>query len=251
MNQKQFSIQAFTLLELSIVIVIIGLIVADISAGQSLVRQASLRSISSELNEIRQSLNAFNLAYDAIPGDMSNAWDYWGTNCADTEANCNGNGNSKINNTTIKEEWMFWKHMSLAGTYPGTFAGTAVGGAYGSGNCLTGFNIPAAAIGSTGYRVESYSGAGAVVFQFNHPVNVMIQFGANVDNVVAGSCADNAALTPTETKALDTKLDDGFEKNGRLIADNTADGPNCLDGSNNYDLSQTTPQCRLFYDPVY
>lgn len=59
--------QGFTLLELSIVIVIIGLIVAGISAGQSLVRQASLRSVISDVDKFRTAKNSFKLAYDANP----------------------------------------------------------------------------------------------------------------------------------------------------------------------------------------
>lgn len=86
----------FTLLELSIVIVIIGLIVAGISAGQSLIRQAGVRGVISDFDTLTTALNTFKLQYDALPGDMDNASDYWSTDCDPTPTNCDGNGNREI-----------------------------------------------------------------------------------------------------------------------------------------------------------
>ena len=78
MQLSQKKANGFTLLELSIVIVIIGLIVAGISAGQSLVRQAQIRGLTNEVAQMEVAFNSFRLQYDAIPGDMANAGDYWG-----------------------------------------------------------------------------------------------------------------------------------------------------------------------------
>ena len=58
--------KGFTLIELSIVLVIIGLIVVGVLAGSSLTQSARLRSIVSEYNEIKLSLASFNLRYNAI-----------------------------------------------------------------------------------------------------------------------------------------------------------------------------------------
>ena len=68
----------FTLVELSIVIVIIGLIVGGVTAGQSLVEAAKMQSQISELRKYEVAFNIFKLEYDAIPGDFSQASDYWG-----------------------------------------------------------------------------------------------------------------------------------------------------------------------------
>ena len=67
----------FTLIELSIVIVIIGLIVAGVVGGQALVRQSKLRSIITDHQKIQTSMNAFKLEYNYLPGDIPNASDYW------------------------------------------------------------------------------------------------------------------------------------------------------------------------------
>src|ERR1700754_5054766 len=98
----------FTLVELSIVLVILGLLVGGVLAGQSLIRAAELRSISTDTTQYRTALFSFREKYNALPGDMINATSFWGDratgaeSCADgaiangTPGTCNGNGNGMI-----------------------------------------------------------------------------------------------------------------------------------------------------------
>lgn len=58
----------FTLLELSIVLVIIGLIVGGVVAGQNLIRNAELNSIHSNFTQIKIALNNYRFKYNALPG---------------------------------------------------------------------------------------------------------------------------------------------------------------------------------------
>lgn len=69
--------KAFTLIELSIVVVIIGLIVAGVVAGQSLVKQAKIRGVIQNWQKYTAAVTAFQLQYNTIPGDMPNASSYW------------------------------------------------------------------------------------------------------------------------------------------------------------------------------
>ena len=69
--------KGFTLIELSIVIVIIGLIVAGVIGGQSLIQQSKLRSIITDVNKYKTAYNTFYLQFSSLPGDMSNASSYW------------------------------------------------------------------------------------------------------------------------------------------------------------------------------
>ncbi|PIR37221.1 MAG: hypothetical protein COV35_10705 [Alphaproteobacteria bacterium CG11_big_fil_rev_8_21_14_0_20_39_49] len=68
----------FTLIELSIVIVLIGLIVAGVIGGQALVHQAKLRSEIGQLAKFETAFNAFYLEYNGIPGDFAKAEAFWG-----------------------------------------------------------------------------------------------------------------------------------------------------------------------------
>lgn len=64
---------AFSLVELSIVLVILGLLVGGILAGQSLIRASELRAVTSEQARIVTAIQAFRDKYFALPGDMRNA----------------------------------------------------------------------------------------------------------------------------------------------------------------------------------
>ena len=68
----KFKIKAFTLIELSIVLIIIGLLVAGITGGASLIQSAKLRSFASEIRNYRTQFNAFRVANDRWPGDYDN-----------------------------------------------------------------------------------------------------------------------------------------------------------------------------------
>lgn len=113
--------KGFTLLELAIVIVIIGLIVAGISAGQSLVSAAKARSVISESEQYKLAFNNFRLQYghNSFPGDFDQANSYWpGCGVGAAEADCNGDGDSLISRSSTaddSEQLRAWQHLSLAG----------------------------------------------------------------------------------------------------------------------------------------
>lgn len=82
--------RAFTLIELSISIIIIGLLIGGITAGSSLVKTAAVRSIISEYETFQTAIVNFKSQYGALPGDFSKASNFW-PSCDVTPANCNGN----------------------------------------------------------------------------------------------------------------------------------------------------------------
>jgi prepilin-type N-terminal cleavage/methylation domain-containing protein len=65
--------RGFTLIELSIVLVIIGLLVGGVLVGQDLIRSAAVRATVRQIEKYNQSVNAFRGKYNAIPGDMNAA----------------------------------------------------------------------------------------------------------------------------------------------------------------------------------
>ena len=71
-NYKIINFLAFSLIELSIVLIIIGLLVAGITGGQSLIKSAKLRAFMNELNGYKQAVSSFYVAKDRLPGDLNN-----------------------------------------------------------------------------------------------------------------------------------------------------------------------------------
>ena len=90
----------FTLIELSIVLVIIGLIVGGIMTGKVLIQQAEIRVAASQLQKMETAYRTFQTKYNCIIGDCLNATDFFGMNYIVVSAGCppsggagNGNGN--------------------------------------------------------------------------------------------------------------------------------------------------------------
>ncbi len=224
--------KGFTLVELSIVIVIIGLIIAGVTAGQSLVKSARLRSAAFQFTQFETAYRIFQVQYTAIPGDMLNASLFW-------PGIQDGNGNRRLEHTSAapSEHYYIWQHLSMAGLINGTYSG--------AGTAAAGINHPAS---DFGMFFAGYTGL------FGSPGNnaLGIARGYLPNGIACDWCG--AALSPVDTKAIDTKADDGVANTGRLYA---GDGDDVTAGScsakwnvvggADYNLSNTTTACRLFY----
>lgn len=79
----------FTLIELSIVLVIIGLIVGGIVVGRGLIETAESRRLITAVQNYRTAILAFKMKYGCLPGDCTNATTFFTTG--------NGNGDGRIN----------------------------------------------------------------------------------------------------------------------------------------------------------
>lgn len=139
-------VSAFSLVELSIVLVILGLLVGGVLSGQSLIRAAELRSVTSEYSKWHSAAHAFRDKYFALPGDMPNATAFWGaldidgnglgSNCRGESsglATCNGDGDGAICQSgtctsQTYEAMLFWKHLANAGLIEGTYSGSFASG---------------------------------------------------------------------------------------------------------------------------
>ena len=75
--------RGFTLLELSIVLVIIGFLVGGVVAGVELIQAARLNKVMTDMRKFLTAVNVFQNKYDGLPGDISNATYYWGAANAD------------------------------------------------------------------------------------------------------------------------------------------------------------------------
>ena len=144
----------FTLLEISVVLVIIGLIIGGILVGRDLIYAAEIRSIISEKEQLSVSVNSFKLKYQGIPGDLRNATEFWGLNTAcgvpgttPQTLTCNGNGNGQVGGffasiSTTQEPFLFWQHLANAELWQGSYSGIQTSGTLNSRMAQLGINVP-------------------------------------------------------------------------------------------------------------
>lgn len=244
--------RAFSLVELSIVLVILGLLVGGVLSGQSLIRAAELRSVTTDFTRYQTAIYSFRDKYFALPGDMPNATAFWGSNggtgsdaaCFNTPSStavtCNGNGNGQVEyySATIPlgEPRRAWQHLANAGLIEGQYSGQ------GNANCTPGRECPRGRISNTGFDLVYIVQGGSYGETFSNDSNGnQLLFGTSF-NVMRG-----VALKPEEAWNIDTKIDDGKPATGVLQTD-TAISSACYTGtypSAVYALNVTSIACSL------
>ena len=116
----------FTLIEIAIVLVVVGLLVGAVLTGQELIASARVRNLADSSAGIRSAYFAFVDRYRRVPGDWnaSEAGEALGA-----AVNGGGNDNGRIDNDS-GDEWTepnaLWEQLAKAGFLQGEFAGDAV-----------------------------------------------------------------------------------------------------------------------------
>lgn len=108
----------FTLIEIAIVLVIIGLLLGGVLRGQELINTARVRALSNTADGVTAAWFSFQDRYRAFPGDYAQA----SVNLPDTLVNGNGNG---LVDTDV-ERANVWVHLEAAGYITGSFDGAGV-----------------------------------------------------------------------------------------------------------------------------
>jgi prepilin-type N-terminal cleavage/methylation domain-containing protein len=115
----------FTLVEIAIVLVIIGLLLGGILKGQEMITQAKIKNIVNDFNGITVAVTSYQDRYRALPGDDINANTRWTTQ-SPTSGNGNGNVEGLYNDATATtESHLFWQHLRIAGFVAGATTGPA------------------------------------------------------------------------------------------------------------------------------
>lgn len=132
--------QGFTLIEIAIVLVIIGLLLGGVLKGQELITQSKIRSAEKEIDSVAVAVLGYRDRYRALPGDDSQAAARWGL--ADT-----GDGNGRIDGAfnaadDSAESRKLWIHLRRAGLIAGDSTSgaqplNAVGGIVGVQNAIS------------------------------------------------------------------------------------------------------------------
>ena len=117
MKQTQ---KGFTLVEIAIVLVIIGLLLGGILKGQEMITQAKIKNVVADFSGISAAYYGYQDRYRAIPGDDSGAATRWTTPTAAVAGDGNGQISGKYNSTTDTDESRkWWDHLRRAGFVAG------------------------------------------------------------------------------------------------------------------------------------
>lgn len=114
----------FTLIELAIVLVIIGLLLGGVLKGQELINSAKVKNMAADFKNTQVYIYGYQDRYRALPGDHRNANEVLqgAQNGAPTESLGNGRIDGVWNATAsppTTESGVFWQHVRLAGFAPG------------------------------------------------------------------------------------------------------------------------------------
>lgn len=225
-THKRQAEAGFTLVELSIVLVIIGLIVGGVLVGQALIEAARVRAAMSQIDGFNAAINTFRSKYNGLPGDLSTDFGIGG---AQVTGNGNGvvdDGQASVGNTWAGELPQVWAQLSQESLINGTYDGTteAIGTGYpafrlGQGGVIVGFN------GSRNYyRIAEFSGD-----------------AEDYDPIISAASAFQ----------IDQKFDDGLANAGVVQAQGaafygTAYGATCADTTSGvYVVGSDTAICGL------
>jgi len=105
--------QGFTLVEIAIVLVIIGLLLGAVFKGQELIAQSKIKNVTKKIDEVRAATYTFLDKYNVLPGDGTVDIDGDGATTTAGEAGGGTADDGQIDNTT------FWQALNLAGMIEG------------------------------------------------------------------------------------------------------------------------------------
>jgi prepilin-type N-terminal cleavage/methylation domain-containing protein len=207
----------FTLIEISIVLVVIGLIAGVILVGQDLINAAAIQAQISQIQGYNAAVRTFEVKYNNLPGDIPNpaAGNYGFQPRGQYAGEGDGNGvlegvysdaagQNNGRDQVTGENGMLWVDLSAAGLIDGNF-NTATPNIYTAGTNVITTYLPRAKIGNN--YVYTWSDNSK-----NHwSIATMTWLGSGIP-------ATQTALRVVQAYQIDKKIDDGLPQSGQVTA---------------------------------
>jgi prepilin-type N-terminal cleavage/methylation domain-containing protein len=240
MEIKQGKTKGFTLIELSIVLVIIGLIVGGVLVGQDLIKAAELRATVGQKEKFDTAVNTFRGKYNGIPGDLlGTTFGLASTNATGGDKLADGDGIIESGSCSDAhgyggENANFWVQLTQAGMIDGAIS-TAV--SYTAVAAITAFTdamLPQSRLGrGSRWMVTSTSG-----------LNFYMLSSPSSTTVTTCAMTGTDVITPLNAYGIDSKIDDGLAATGQVISiDATTYAPTAAAGGSSAPDSSGTDDC--------
>lgn len=224
-------------------LIIIGLLIAGITGGATLIKSSELRAVMGEARGYAVAVNAFYTQYGAYPGDFKQsigATAYVGDGNNQIEY-CASGGCSGASPFAGSESAVAWQQLSYAGAISAAPTPLADNAAHASG-----INNPASKTKANGWEFDYIIGNGSTIT----PQNVVVLTGSTAAGATTSNTLVNgitpvatAASLATDVLSIDTKIDDGNSITGKVRGVLTS----CIFNTTGYNVSATTKVCALSY----
>lgn len=204
------AMSGFTLVELAIVMVIIGILVGGTIKARALINDAKIKATIEQITAYSSALRTFKDTYKFTPGDMPAAQTIL-ADCTAADGCYNGDGDgivgtadyfySAVDSAPTSENVQFWRHLLLADLMTGVTRGPHTQAIWGETN-------PASQLNG-GYHAREGNGCGTC------ELGTMIVLRGTSDGT--WSFDGEKATTPFIASVLDRKMDDGVALSGYVI----------------------------------
>ena len=196
MYDTAVSEKGFTLVELAVVMVIIGLLIGGILKGQEMIANAQVNSTIAQIRAVDAATSTFRDIYDAFPGDMLNPQARL-PNCTAAPCNVAGDGDSRLEvlplGTAGTEETGFFEHLEAADLLAGINNASFLDADINGNEMRPGFTTGAAALGALANPLQG------------HYISI-VQSGTDAA----------PGLESIDAARIDRKLDDGDPATGSV-----------------------------------
>lgn len=220
--------KAFTLIEVSIVIVVMGILIAAVLSAGNVIQTIEEQVAIKEVKEFEMGISFFMDKFKFYPGDFPHAADYW--------VAASGNGDWQVSNV---EALQVANHLSVSHSVPGDYAG--------GGIILLNSNVAASAFEP-----------GVLWFLTYDVTPIYDKTGESLDlaGYTDSSSVRNGLISAERAYRIDVKLDDGVPDTGYVYASNglgvDAATNGCVDAdmsasSANFVLNRQNETCRLHF----